>query len=85
MTAMPTSSPIAELRGGRLMTPWQKWLSDLSATVASITGGATAVPDEDARVQAADAAGDAAALAARVAMLEKRIHDLEVAALGVGR
>lgn len=83
MTAMPTSSPIAELRGGRLMTPWQKWLADLQATVASITGGTVAATDDDARVLAADAAGDAAALAARVAILEKRLHDLETMAFGV--
>ena len=83
MTAMPTSSPIAELRGGRLMTPWQKWLADLQATVAAITGGTVAVTDEAAQAMAADAAGDAAALSARVAMLEKRLHDLETMAFGV--
>lgn len=82
MTAMPTGSPIAELRAGRLMTPWLKWFSDLQASISGDSGGTITVVDSAARAEAADAAGDAAVLAARVAMLEKRLHDLEVMAFG---
>lgn len=83
MTAMPTGSPIAEARTGRLMTPWQKFFGDLVASLGGITGGTTTTVDDAARQEAADAVGDAAVLAARVAMLEKRLHDLEVMSFGV--
>lgn len=76
MSAIPGNHPIADARlNGRATPPWLQWFTALQTQIANIVVGPTT--DQTARALAYDGEAETAALRARVAMLEKRVDDLQ--------
>lgn len=80
MTAMPTGAPIADPRTGTTTPPWIKWFQSLDSAVGTSTAGTV---DSTAQQLALLTIGDDGPVLALLAMLSKRVDDLEKQVMGV--